>query len=346
MAKINKRIYRLQFLNSALHLARGKEGVYDQSQQVLHADTLKSALFACALQLYGQDKINQSFLDAFTLSSAFPFYEEEYFFPKPMARIPRLAGLPDEKQGKKLKKIQFLGKSYFENLLHGRAAEIEAAHIHGSGAYVSKHESILNKVRSAKPEADLVLMESEVQQRLVIPAGLEEDPTPFYMERMHFGQGAGLYFMLDMHEPEVLSVVESALRLLGDNGLGTDRSVGNGHFTFEAAEMQLDVPDNATHAMALSLYCPNRDELTEDMLNGSSYSLVKRGGWLASPENPDNLTLRKKSVYMFTEGSVFAADPKQLTGKLLNLQPETDTVRHPVWRDGRAMFVPINPLEA
>lgn len=335
MAKLTKRLYRLHFGNSPLHLARGKSGFYDQSQRLLHSDTLKSALFASALQLYGEDRVGREFLEAFTVSSAFPFLADEYFFPKPLVRLQQLAGEEPERQGKKLKKIQYLGQRYFEDLLHGPRRQIASGHLVAGGEFVTDHPSV-----TALDTKEQVVLKAAVQQRLTIPAGYDEDPTPYYVERLHFGPRAGLYFLLDCPDDQVRRQVEGALRLLGDNGLGTDRSVGNGHFTPEAGELTLDCPDGPTHQLSLSLYLPLQQELSEEVLGRSAWGLVKRGGYLASPADPANLSLRKRSVYMFTEGSVFAGKTG-LQGKLVDLRPGHEAVQHPVWRDGRAMFVPI-----
>ena len=71
--------------------------------------------------------------------------------------------------------------------------------------------------------------------------------------------------------------------------------------------------------------------------------MVKRGGWLANPQEDKHRSLRKKSIYMFAEGSVFNVSETdlKLQGKLVNLKPEGEvfTNPHPIWRDGRAIFV-------
>ena len=46
-------IAKLQF-TSPLHLSKGKTTL-DESLDVLHSDTLKSALFVCALDLFGSE---------------------------------------------------------------------------------------------------------------------------------------------------------------------------------------------------------------------------------------------------------------------------------------------------
>jgi CRISPR-associated protein Csm4 len=327
------KIYKLSF-RSPVHLSRGKGDYYDQSQEILHSDTLKSSLFVSALQLFGE-KVAETILNGCRVSSAFPFYGNELFFPKPMCRIQKIRGTDELKQAKKLKKIQYLGQSYFEDLLNGSESEIQPEHLHSGGAYCSAHSDLT----ATKAEQDFMFV-SEVQQRVTIPLERDEDPTPYYVERMRFAQNAGLYFILENDTADI-DAIDASLKLLGDTGVGTDKSVGNGQFIFTKGELTLTLPENASNQLNLSLYCPTRSEISDGrILEQGQYQIVQRGGFIASPQDSGNATLRKRSVYMFTEGSVFHGT-SGLKGKVLNLKPEIETVRHPIWRDGSSIFIPI-----
>lgn len=327
--------------HSPLHLSRGRDA-YDETAEVLHSDTLKSALFVCAKQLYG-DAIDRTFLDSFTLSSAFPFLGNELFFPKPSWRLPiSFDGKSEEDKGvaKMYKKLAYLSKSYFE------------ATLAGTETTVAESQLIDKRFLSEQANPSATLWKREVQQRVTVPhmgevAANEKaaQPRPFYMERIFFADGAGLFCLVKLNDADKTTQerLTAALKLLGDNGIGTDKTVGNGQFSFEKlAPISLNVPENAPAQIALSLYCPEREELTEDMLNESAYNLVKRGGYVASPENIEHITLRKRAVYMFTEGSVFATQ-NALVGKCADLKPEGVGISHAIWRDGRALFLPFVP---
>ena len=60
-----------------LHLSKGKGG-NESSADILHSDTIKSAIYAIGKQ-YLQEAFPENFLDRFFISSAFPYYREEYF---------------------------------------------------------------------------------------------------------------------------------------------------------------------------------------------------------------------------------------------------------------------------
>jgi CRISPR-associated protein Csm4 len=337
-------IFKLKF-SSPLHLAKGKLD-YDTADNVLHSDTLASALAVCALQLNLAEEIKE-FLESFQISSAFPFYGEEYFFPKPNFldagkesdnRL-KITDLAPEKQRKKVKKAQFIGKTYFEKILDKGTAFPEN---HLQGAFLSE---IFEK------DKDIKVYKSEVQERVQIPPIVDKDnPTkPYYVDRLYFTKNSGLYFIIKGSE-ESIATVEKCLRLLGDNGLGTDRNIGNGLFEFERTEIDLKTPTNAQHQTNLSLYCPENKDVLESILGEeTSYTLVKRGGWIASPQNQNHMTLRKRSIFMFQEGSIFPIKDKPLKGNIVNLLPDNKKleemkveIKHPIYRSGQAIFLPVN----
>jgi CRISPR-associated protein Csm4 len=335
------KIFKLHF-HSPLHLSKGKEDDYGESEQVLHSDTLKSALYVCARKLFGGEAIgdDDSFFKRFRISSAFPFYEGELFFPKPMLRLQPFDTneISEEKQGKSHKKIGFLGKNYFEDLIGANKLTIQQAHLVSGGKFVSNHPDVLELDNAP-------ILKADVQQRVTIPADYAQDPLPYYVDRIFFNEGAGLWFAVDNNDDGIFEIIEKTLKLLGDEGIGTDRAVGNGHFVTTTDTVHLKLPDNATHQLLLSLYCPQQSELNKSLLLMSSYGLLKRGGYLASPDKAEHLTLRKKSVYMFTEGSVFETTAP-LTGKIENLKPTYSGLSQNVWRDGLAFSIPtLKPAE-
>ena len=323
-------IIKLHF-TSPLHLSSGKQDTYDVSEEVLHSDTIKSAIFVCAKQLFG-DGIGESFFDGFQVSSAFPFQGDELFFPKPMLKLEiNLEGESEEeisKKSKRLKKLKYLSLPIFEQVIAGKPIQV-------SEKQFSADKSFLF---SSKKEHK-VIYDSQVNQRLATAKGDEKDGTPYYVDRIHFSKDSGLYFFLDCKE-EYKTKVQAAIKLLGDNGIGTDRTVGNGQFEIkdENSNIKITFPENANAKILLSLYCPREEELKIEFLQQSAYLLVKRGGYIASPEDLNFMTYRKKSIYMFAEAAVFPAEMK-VRGKKEDLRP--DGVNHPVWRDGTAFTIPV-----
>ncbi len=304
---------------------------YENSLTQLHSDTLKSAIFSSALVLDDLNEIQTEELwNSFIVSSAFPYLKAELFFPKPMLGLQEFEEEHDA-NAKKFKKISFIGKSYFEDLLHGGKKRISKKHISSRGDFLSDHPDLQG--------SDYKVMQKELQQRITVPRGSLEDTVPFYQERIFFEQDAGLWFILEASDQKHSALVNGAIGVLGESGVGTDRNVGNGQFSIETDELELNLPEAGNKQINLGLFCPDTGDLNSDLLAESSYLLIKRGGYISNLNDPQFLSYRKKSVYMFQEGSAFAGMGK-LNGKFVDLKPEAVPVNHPIWREGRAIFLP------
>jgi CRISPR-associated protein Csm4 len=316
-----------------LHLSVGGSD-YDESRQWLPSDTLSAALVACAVQV-SERKLSdgevEKFLAGFQVSSAFPFFGAEYFFPKPLLDS---FEIDDSDQRKVEKQVAWYGKSWFEKWLIGSNAKFNVADVSENGHFLS----------DTKAARETQFMRTNVEQRVLVPrdgSGEDAEPMTFYQERVYFENGAGLFFIYKITDETQRSLFDAAIRLLSDNGIGTDRTTGNGAFEFEKTDIELqlsDPPADKRH-IALSLFCPKREELDETTLLNSGYLLIQRGGYLASPAEENWTAWRKRSVWMFREGSVF---PMPLSGKWVDLQPsilKNQALAHPVWRDGRGFFI-------
>ena len=138
----------------------------------------------------------------------------------------------------------------------------------------------------------------------------------------------------------VRPAVEAALRLLGDEGLGADRSAGYGRFVVEAAE-GFDVRLGRGMRLNLSLLHPSEAEIREGLLDRpATYDLVTRGGWVTTP---GARSLRKQAVRMVAEGAVLCDLGRDTYGDSPEvLHPEPDLgLFHPVHRLGVAVTLPI-----
>ena len=327
-------IIKLSF-TGPLHLSKGKND-YDSSEVMVHSDTLKSALFSCAIQLFGEEDIDRGFLDAFQVSSTFPYVGEQLFFPKPLKDLYLFEDVNDDNL-KAVKKIAYLSQGAFEKVINGAKLKYKQSGTKNKSAFYADGDAV--------PES---LFQSSVAQRVSL-LRFQEDSSKnrlFYMDKLYFKKGAGLYFILDIKEESYRHKIESALKLLKDNGLGTDRNIGQGQFKSTKESLTLNIPDTATECLSLSLFCP-LNESNLPSITGSSYKLKKRGGWISSPSNDSHAGLRKRSVYMFEEGSVFPAKKgADWKGAIVDLKPgklpPEIKLQHSIWRDGTPFFIPVN----
>lgn len=342
-------LIKLRNFRSGIHLSKGRTNSYSESQEALHSDTLKSAIFVCALKLYGKNNIDKAFLESFQISSAFPFCRQNgrdiYFFPKPLTKLPidirNKDGNSEKNKVKNLKKLAYLETKLFEQV------------INGENITLTQKEDIEGKYAGFNLEEEPKIFKNDAFQHVSIPRDGTSDSTPYYVDKRYFYRGAGLFFLLNCKDLEVKKKIIGGLRLLADSGIGTDRNNGNGIFEFRGMDGEdiiesfaLRIPERPNYDLSLSLYLPKSQTEIGD-IKKAQYQLQKRGGYIANPENSSHLTLRKRSVFMFSEGSLFEYSNAR-TGDIANLQPNSqliekagiDKFSHPIYRDGQAIFIP------
>ena len=158
---------------------------------------------------------------------------------------------------------------------------------------------------------------------------------------------SGLYFLLYFSQTneKLEEQLEAAMSLLGEEGLGGERSSGAGRFKVEWQDLDSDwqkvveySETSASHYL-VSLFWEDNQSLLEQLItNKSSYEIQERGGWIVGTN------VRRQMVRMFTEGSVFPAQPQ---GKLIDVTPsELRTANggyktHPIYRSGICLSLPI-----
>lgn len=343
------------YFDTPLHLGTPRED-YASSESTLHSDALSAAIIQAWAEM-GLDKALDQIGAAsdafghlpFVLSSMFPFTETNnkkrskvYFFPRiRKAFNPRINARSDLYLHKKtIKDLQWMDLEYFDAHIHtAKGCLPDFNHIRGE--YLS-HERI-----------DPTFISSEAQPRVTV-SRMGLDSNPFYTERLFFSQGSGLFFLYAEEDDASWPLVQAALEFLSESGIGTDRNVGNGKFHFTVAD-EHPIIDKfqawslmpADHVTNLSLYNPSDSEIFQESLASPyvGYELIKRGGWISMPPF---LSLRKRSVFMLGEGSIFH-DPNQqllpMEGAIVNIRPNTQEIGRPIpygiWRSGKSLFVPV-----
>ncbi|MDI9358634.1 MAG: type III-A CRISPR-associated RAMP protein Csm4 [Phycisphaerales bacterium] len=334
--------YRLTFTEPLLCSKTGTD--YADIESFVHSDTLKSALLVQAFQVGLSKEKATDFLDAFTISSAFPFYNNHLFFPKPCLKLPinqdERNDDNESKNNKKFKKIAFIeAESFFAILnskqLNGRKDEF----------YDKSGKFLFHTQQNSK---DIIIYKEEEVQHARING--VENSMPYFTSHLRFTEGAGLFFLVHWNSDDYKKIFESALALLGDTGLGAYKTVGHGKFSFKQDEKDFTglTPTTANALCNLSLYIPSKEEAEElkkdDHKNILSYNLVKRGGYITYAEDSSKTSWRKKSIFSFAEGSIFPHE--SLKGECADLKPcpdlkTNDAVTHAIYRDGRALFIPV-----
>ena len=340
----NYEIIRFKF-TTPLHVGNERSD-YSTGGALLQSDALYSAICHAWARLGKAEWIPLEENDhgAFTISSLFPFVDylndTSYFLPKPML-------LMDAKENetsietsvrKALKKVQWVDIPIFEAL----ACSVPKQY---SNTYFDKGYQTVKELPRDELGKLIDPISNKVMPRAAISRNGADDTVIYYIERYYFHVQAGLYAIVKFENDEVKSRVVAALRLLADEGIGTDRNIGHGKFNFSMGNLPFNFPEHSVYGINVGMYCPTEKvewaNFSESDINDEAragFTLVRRGGWMSEPYN----TWRKRSVYMAQPGGVFKTEGISVAGKVVNVEPNAEgiDVGHKVWRNGRSIFLP------
>ena len=320
--------YHLNF-RSLLHL--GRRGVGLEATEVsIPADTLFSAICQTWRTFYGEEDLTDFLAqyetgEPFLLTSAFPFAGDIRFFPKPL--IDLKVNADDER--KKLKKVRFVSERRFRQIAN----------------QIAKDESIAFDSDDLVDDGQLWIQDEDTcpstvwktDRRPRVTLDRQSSSSEiWHLGGVKFHEGCGLWFGAKFDTYETQTRVETILRVLGDTGIGGERSAGYGIFDLHSEPAEIESERETDRFVTLSPICPrDTDELSVLIQGDVGYTLEERSGWIGSVEGSG---LRRQQVWMFGEGSVLSGDGAQV-GRLVDLKP--DSCPHPVWRYAYAWPIKI-----
>lgn len=342
-------VYHLQ-ARSPFHL--GERGIgLETSDVVVHADTVFSALCTMGREVYGTGWVEELLAAfqgeaPFLLSSAFPYAlvgdKTVRLYPRPLG-VPPGVDAYDVKTVKRLKHVAFVSEVLFLRWIKGQtlASEVPQAGEDPSPLLAE------GQVWIARSELSVCLAYGIVDGSGQPAFWYQADVPRVTVDRIHsssavyqagrvsFQRGGGLWLGIAWgQDAELRQQIENVLTLLGDAGMGGERSSGHGQFDVAGSEAIL-LPDPAESCVLLSPYWPaNTGEARALTDPRAAYRLLVRRGWIASPEGR---TLRRKAVRMVGEGAVLPTEPYP-RGGLAEVTPDRLTA-HRVYRYGCALPV-------
>lgn len=336
------KLVRLNFDRSPAHFGELGIGLEKTSERV-RSDTLFSAWVSSYARIFknpGIETLLQQFPTAdqpnltppFRLSSTFIYRQQGgdyiYYLPRPSVKPPKSSQEIDFTQIKTIKKLRYLPLEMWRNWYQlGTVGEENYEDL-------LKEYSLAFKIGQPVPKVavDRTTRATNFYQTGFVQFNWEKNQS-------------GLYFIINFPQKndELENQLYAALELLGDEGLGGERSSGAGQFQPEWLEISdtweqvLDFSQQTHHALISVFWDDNLEGLITDK---TSYEIIERGGWISS--SPYGHQKRRKMVRMFAEGSVFPIPPQ---GKLADVTPPGFKELHSVYRSGISLSLPIKVSE-
>lgn len=323
--------YRLR-LKSSLHIGSGRTDDLTDIDELPRSDTLAAAL----LSVWGHVTLGQSDIGSlaadppFAVSSALPTLE---LAGKTTCLLPMPVGLLDQLSDgravdKQLRRARFVAPDLFPPLLRGELPEEVAV--------------VGTCLLPARDAFAVPLWTTDTRLRLAVNR-LGDGPIEgllYEFGAVSFRPDVSLTVVACFDSADVQRGFEAALRFLGDEGIGADRSCGYGCFEVAAAgPFRAELGKGMR--LSLSLMHPTLNEVDGGLLGEPArYEFEIRGGWVTSP---GARTLRRRGVRMLREGSVLrdlGARPYGDSPCVLDALPELG-LGHPVYRPGKAVTLPI-----
>lgn len=300
-------IYKLRF-PYGVHFG---ERVLESTNNSFCADTLFSALCIEARKR-GEEEIDKLYSiikqGKLLISDAFPYYDKEYFLPKPFIKIQSES---DSSKIKKYKNMKYVVASKWENFLEGKL-ELE-------------YEIEIEK----KIGTSMVKTSAAIRGN--------DNSMPYRIGKYMFEKKSGLYIIYGYDDDRIKDFFYDLLDGLSYSGIGGKRSSGMGRFEIYNGELPRIIQDSiqkeSNRYITLSISLPTEDEMI-NCTEGASYMLKKRSGFVESSNYSDSY-LRKKDLYMYSSGSCFSS---RFQGDIYDV---TSGGNHPVYRYGKPIFLGV-----
>ena len=271
-----------------------------------------SAMCIEAKKMYGADCVERLYKYAdsgsLLLSDLMPYCKDDYYLPKPMVRVEK-AFETNSVEKKKYKNTDYIKSCEYADFITGT--------LNSEPDFASEY----------------------IFTRLSRSRDHEIDSTPYFVGTYKFYENCGLYFILGYENDDRFNLVDDIMNSLGYTGIGGKTTSGLGKFIAVPNDLPKDIAaliDNAEkskYKITLSTCLPTDDEI-DGALEGASYSLQKRSGFVAS-ENYAATNVKKRDLYTFAAGSAFV---NKFKGKVYDVSVKGN---HSVYRYAKPLFIGI-----
>lgn len=298
-------IYKLDF-HTGVHLGNG---MLNDSDYTFGADQLFSALYIEGIKLCCEQKFYSMVHEGRLLfSDTFPYVGKQYMVPKPMLYVePVKRGSSEQK--KIYKKMKFIPVDSLEAFFNG-TQDFSYDPMENYGYFEQQPMACVRR---------------------------DEETKPFRVGTFYYAKDCGLYVIAAHESSEEKYMLEELLEALSYTGIGGKKMSGLGKFTLRPAKLpeifSKYLQQDSGVRLLLSTALPKEDELSE-ALDGASYKLIKRSGFVASTEYAPE-SRKKRDLYVCSAGSCFKHCFK---GDIYDV---SDGGNHSVYRYAKPLFMGV-----
>jgi len=294
----------------------------DRTSNIIHSDTLFSALSDVLIKLLGEKRFD-IFEKKILLSSVFPGLRgtsRDILF-LPMPEIPLKPEESVELEHKKYKKIQWISLEAFKELIKGFDREKMVIEFISPEKFKFLNSRILVTVPEfAEIGEEINFMDTLLEPKVSLSRDSQE-PNLYFQENLELypiktslnKELVPFLYFLKAKDDELNSIFIPVLNLFIEEGIGGERTTGKGIFDSYQTE-EMDIPDRGDFEVTLSLTFPKREEVD----NLIYYQLVKRDGFIYY-QKPTGL--RKKTHFKIREGALVKSP---YLGENIDVSPRRD----------------------
>ncbi len=354
-------IVRLDFGSNLAHFGELGIGIEETSERV-RSDTLFSAWVSTYAKLFHVSEILDRFVQEpqsmFCISSTFIYLQEgsryTYYLPKPLV-LPNGYPENDLKFTKAYKNIKYLPLKIWHRWYQTSEGfnENDEDELKDPDFYKNsdlKKSGVFDYQETYK----ISLVPKVALDRNTRVSNFYHTGFVQFLSNPDEEKQAGLYFLIKFSQAvddQLVQKLKLALEILGEEGLGGERSSGAGRFKanwidetnkeFKQYWNNILNPSEITnpYSCLISLYWQN--SLPDGLLDEfTAYEIQERGGWIGSSFS--GRQLRRQSLQMFTEGSVFRFSP---VGELADVTPKEfngHLHKYKIYRSGISFNLIIN----
>lgn len=290
---MNYFLYKLRFLTPVHFGASDSALSLPFSENHFLADTLFSALCHEALKLYGEEGLNKLYTASASgkllLSDSMPWRDERFFLPKPCYAATRTQE-SENADRKAFKSLQWIPADAYEAFLNS---------LKGNSRFVI--DESMGHFGSIAEMTKATICDGE-------------DTVPYQVGIYSFHEGCGLYFIASLDEEISEERLTTLITGLGMTGIGGKTSSGYGKFEVDDVIFLNEPFDDQTkwlsaalqnaqaaHHLLLTTSLPTDEEL-ENVFEGASFQLTRRGGFAVS--DGTDTQRKKRTQYFLAAGAV------------------------------------------